>query len=312
MSSNMISLEDFVRYTETYTPFPWEIADDGFQAADMKGKHSVLINLVRFWKIVNAVRESVPLFRNVVDVGPFPGAMIKILHHYFSQDFKYWAVGLGLSEGYCRAMEDLGGSCFETELDPEFIEPEPVRTWPMRDVDCVLLLDVIEHLTNPTPCLDAINRALRPGGVLILTTDNLTSFANAYQMARRGHSPNIHPVRSSQFYRGDWRPHFREFSADELRFFLEHSGFSVVRHEYFERKQGDYFLDHGGYVFDRQRYRGIKGLIHKAILRFGSHLMDHQIVVATKTDEGDDVVGRRPAPTKSIAEWMEMRAKFGL
>jgi SAM-dependent methyltransferase len=311
--SNAVGLEDFIRYAETYTPFPWEISDDDrFQAADIKGKHSVLVNLVRFWKIVNALRETVPSFGTVVDVGPFPGAMIKILRHYFPQDFKYWAVGLGLSESYCRAMEDLGGSCFETELDPEFVEPEPVRTWPMRDVDCVLLLDVIEHLTNPTHCLDAINRAMRAGGVLVLTTDNLTSFANVYQMARRGHSPNIHPVRSSQFYRGEWRPHFREFSADELRFFLEYSGFSVKRHEYFERKQGDYFLDSDGHVLDRHRQRGIKGLIQKAILCVGGHLMDHQIVVATKVAEADDVSVRRPVPTRSKAEWMEMRARLGL
>jgi SAM-dependent methyltransferase len=308
-----LALEDFIRYAETYEPFPWEVSDDHkFQAADIKGKHSVLINLVRFWKIVNALRETVPDFRNVVDVGPFPGSMIKILRHHFSQDFNYWAVGLGLSEDYCRAMEGLGGSCFETELDPEFVAAASVHTWPMHDADCVLLLDVIEHLTNPIHCLDAINRSLGMGGVLLLTTDNLTSFANVYQMARRGHSPNIHPVRSSLFYRGEWRPHFREFSADELQFFLEYSGFSVKRHEYFERQQGDFYLDGEGRARDRGRYRGIKGAVQKAILRSKPHLMDHQIIIATKIMEADDMEARRPRPTKSTAEWMEMRARLGL
>ena len=44
------SLNDFARYAASYEPFPWENAEEGaYQAADVKGKHSVLVSLVRFW-----------------------------------------------------------------------------------------------------------------------------------------------------------------------------------------------------------------------------------------------------------------------
>lgn len=307
------TLKEFMLYAQSYVPFPWEISgEDAFQAADVKGKHSVLVSLVRFSKIITALKEACPDFKTVVDVGPYPGTMIKLLRHYFQQDFNYWAVGLALSPAYCREMEKLGGKCFETELDPDFVDAAETHEWPIRDADCVLLLDVIEHLVNPVACLDAINRALRPGGTLILTTDNITSFANTYQMLRAGQSPNIHPLRSSLFYRGEWRPHFREFSAAELSFYLENAGFSVVRHSYFERRQGDYFIDAAGRVQARNRYRGIKGLVQRAILKVAPQLKDHQIIVAKKAAEFEEIAQRRPKSTTSKVEWLRMRSQAGL
>lgn len=307
------TLEEFERYAGSYAPFPWEIADANVvQPADVKGKPSVLVSLYRFWKVITVVEKYCPDFKAIVDVGPYPGAMIKLLRNYFRQDFAYWGIGLGLFDDYRKEMANLGGECFETELDPCFPNAAPVREWPIRNADCVLLLDVIEHLVDPIPCLDNINRALRMGGMLILTTDNLTSFANGYQMMRYGHSPNIHPLRSSMFYRGEWRPHFREFSADELAFFLKHAGFSVVDHEYFDRRQGDYYCDADGRVKIRERYRGIKGLVQRMVLRVAPHLKDHQIVVARKIAEFDDAANVRAKPTMSKAEWLRILSDAGL
>lgn len=307
------TLASFMRYVAEYQPFPWENAEeDAFQAADVRGKHSLLVSLIRFWKVVSALKEHCPDSRTIVDVGPYPGTMIKLLRHFFPQDFTYWGVGLGFSPEYRAEMARLGGQCFETELDPDFGAASVTRDWPIENADCVLLLDVIEHLTNPIPCLDAINRALRLGGKLIVTTDNVTAFANVYQMARRGQSPNVHPLRSSLFYRGDWRPHFREFSRDELAFYLKYSGFSVTRHEYFERRQGDYSVDSQGQVQARNRYAGLRGLVQSTCLRLAPHLRDHQIVVAEKIGDFDSVTRDRIQPTTSKAEWLRMRAQSGL
>jgi SAM-dependent methyltransferase len=308
-----LTLQMFEHYAQSYVPFPWENAeDDAFQAPDVKGKHSVLVSLVRFWKVLSAIGENSPEFKIIVDVGPYPGAMLKLLRHFFHHDFQYWGIGLGLSEEYRKEMEKLGGQCFETEVDPSFPAAATVHEWPIRNADCVLLLDVIEHLVDPVPCLDSINRALRPGGKLIVTTDNLASFANAYQMLRRGQSPNVHPLHSSYFFRGDWRPHCREFSKGELAFFLGHTGFSVVRHEFFERRQGDYFQTATGRVLPRNRYRGIKGHARRAILGVAPHLKDHQIVVASKIAEFEEVEKKRVQPTKSKAEWLKMRSLAGV
>lgn len=302
-----ISFSDFCAYAEGYTPFRWELGDQSdFLPEDVRGKHSVLVSLVRFWLVANAVRKASPDFSTIVDVGAYPGAMIKILRHYFPQAFEYWAVGLGMSEEYRTEMQKLGGTCFETEIDPGFVAPAPAHAWPVRNADCVLLLDVIEHLVNPVDCLDAINKALRDDGILVITTDNIASFANAYQMAKNGRSPNLQPLHSSLIYRGPWRPHFREFSKDELAFYLDHAGFSVVEHRYFERRQGDYFFDANGKVGVHNRYRGLKGGLQRAILSVAPHLQDHQIVVARKTIPHDEAIRRRPQPTSSMDEWLKI------
>jgi hypothetical protein len=139
-ANRIMTLHDFERYAQSYAPFPWEnSAEDAFQAADIKGKHSVLVSLVRFWKVVSAIREYCPQFTTIVDVGPYPGTMIKLLRDFFARDFEYWGIGLGLSDDYRSEMEKLGGHCFDTELDPSFPNAAPVFEWPVRNADCVLL-----------------------------------------------------------------------------------------------------------------------------------------------------------------------------
>jgi SAM-dependent methyltransferase len=47
--------------------------------------------------------------------------------------------------------------------------------WPAGDCDCVALWDVLEHLCDPAGVLRAAGRALRPGGILALSTGDVTS-----------------------------------------------------------------------------------------------------------------------------------------
>ncbi len=47
-----------------------------------------------------------------------------------------------------------------------------------NSIDVVLLLDVLEHLTNPGKCLTEINRILKPNGTVIITTPHKTFLWN--------------------------------------------------------------------------------------------------------------------------------------
>jgi methionine biosynthesis protein MetW len=44
--------------------------------------------------------------------------------------------------------------------------------------DCVLFIEVLEHLAKPENCLKEISRVLKSNGILILSTPNLTSLQN--------------------------------------------------------------------------------------------------------------------------------------
>lgn len=311
--NNKISFKNFKRYASEYLPFSWELNEDDHQK-DIKGKHSVLVSLVRYWYVLSYlnVLARQGALRSVIDIGSYPGSFIKIIHHFFGRGVTYCGVGLGFSPEYKSEMKKLGGELFETELDPEFICAKEVHDWPYSDLDCCLFLDVIEHLVNPIDCLDKINGALRLGGKLIITTDNITALGYIAHMLKSGESPNIPAVRSHLFYRGDWRPHFKELSRSEILFFLEYCGFKLLKHQYFEREQGDYYLNAANEIYKQSRYKGIKGLVHKTLVRFLPHVSDHQILIAEKIMSIDDIKSSRPIPTEDMAEWFAIRRSFGL
>ena len=307
------TIESFKKFASEYDSFPWELNEDNNQK-DIRGKHSVLVSLVRYWYVLRYLETlaSQGKLRSVMDIGSYPGSFIKIIRHFFGLGVAYIGVGLGFSVEYKTEMERLGGTLFETELDPEFIHPKVVREWPFSDIDCCIFLDVIEHLVNPIDCLDRINKSLRMGGKLIITTDNITALGYIVHMLKRGDSPNIPAVRSHLFYRGDWRPHFKELSRGELSFFLDYCGFKLLEHQYFEREQGDYYFDANGQVYNQSRYKGIKGLMHKALIRYLPHIRDHQVLIAEKVVESDVQKSSRPGPTEDMGEWMKIRESSGL
>lgn len=69
-------------------------------------------------------------------------------------------------------------SCREMQArrDAVWLGPS-VEDAPAAGFDVVTCLDVLEHLPDPMPLLDGIDRALRPGGVLVLVTGDIESFS---------------------------------------------------------------------------------------------------------------------------------------
>ncbi len=101
--------------------------------------------------------------------------------------------------------------------------------WPYADgsYDMVLCCEMLEHLAlDPMAMLSEINRVLRPGGHLLLTTPNLAS-AKAIAWLARGESPYCW----SQFEpRGiPTDRHNREYTTSEVVRLLECAGLAPVR-----------------------------------------------------------------------------------
>ncbi len=303
---------DFRKYVENHVPFLWDRHENDARP-DTRNKHSLLINFKRYLKVVQyfgfiaTQHQSMKL----IDVGPYPGVIAKLVKDFGNSQIEYFGVGLNFDNEYQKEMNKLGATLFVTDVDPEFIEAKECKEWPMSDADICLFLDVIEHLVNPIHCLDQINKSLKTGGHLLLTTDNISSLPHVAGMIKRGKSSNLHPLHSSVFYKGDWRPHFKEFSKEELYFYLHHCGFEVITHEYFERKQGDYYLNEHGKIYEKNRKRGLKGAIRGLICRHFPHLRDHQIIIAKKQTDHEFILGKRPTVTYSTDEWLKMRAEAG-
>jgi O-antigen biosynthesis protein len=101
------------------------------------------------------------------------------------------------------------------------------QPWPYRDgeFDAVLCCEILEHLhSDPMGLLAEMNRVLKPGGVLLLTTPNLAS-AHAVEETMRGASPYGY----GKFELGG-KPtdrHNREYTAAEVVRMAMAGGFAI-------------------------------------------------------------------------------------
>ena len=240
-----MNYNDYKEFVLNYDPFEWEIHHSDFRET-FGGKHSVIINFMRFYKVFSYLKKlNEENLKNpkIIDVGSFPGNMVKLSKKIFKNIPEYCSIGLDQDEKFIEKMKEYDVKCINTEIDPRFQDAKKVLEWKIKEFDICFLLDTIEHLVDPIFCLDKINESLKTNGYLVITTDNITNFLYIVDMLRKGKSPNIHPILSSMVYRGNHRPHHKEYSKEELNFILNRCGFEIVKHEYFDRKQGDYFID---------------------------------------------------------------------
>ena len=308
-----MNYKDYEKFVINYKPFEWEIDYSDFRET-LKGKHSFLMSFIRFYKVNNyldiLLNEKNLKNPKIVDVGSFPGNMVLLSKKIFSNISEYYSVGLDLDKKFIEKMKELSVSCINTEIDPKFTEPKETVDWNLKNFDICYLLDTIEHLVDPIFCLDQINKTLKIDGYLLITTDNITNFLYIADMLRKGKSPNIHPMLSSMVYRGNHRPHHKEYSKEELIFILNRCGFDVIKHEYFDRKQGDFFIDREKKAIKKHKTkRKIKNLLHQLIKNTGfliSHLRNHHIILAKKIKNTDETIQDRKV-TYSEEEWLEIR-----
>jgi len=200
-----------------------------------------LKNWERFSKVLeHAIQYFVSPPIKILDIGTYPGTFLNILYQYFHNGmFDLYGVGIATTQEFIEDMEIQCRATIKTvNLDPKNEQlrskGHPINI-PLDDesVDIAFSLDVIEHLTSPTHMLLEAYRVLKTGGYLLLTTPNVTRIGSVFKLIiGKSNYDRLIPI---DYYNEDdeWRPHFREYTMEELSILLEGIGFKITEKKFF-------------------------------------------------------------------------------
>jgi glycosyltransferase involved in cell wall biosynthesis/SAM-dependent methyltransferase len=130
-----------------------------------------------------------------------------------------------------RVATSAEGERFECDID--HFDAERDR-FPYADeyFSTVLCCELIEHLfEDPMHLMSEVNRILKPGGHLVLTTPNVAALRGISAILQGYHPGFFHAyIRPAESGEVDAR-HNREYTAREIHKLLENAGFEVTRLE---------------------------------------------------------------------------------
>lgn len=150
---------------------------------------------------IGRLTQRLPMGARVVEVGCATGLFLEeaLRAGFDAEGLDIWEEAIAEARRRVGDRARLGR--FETD------------TYPAGSVDAIVMWDVIEHVTAPVSLLRDAHRALRPGGVLALSTPDYGSLSRKILGTRW------------QFFE---RAHLTYFSARDIDGVLRKAGFSKV------------------------------------------------------------------------------------
>jgi SAM-dependent methyltransferase len=164
-----------------------------------RGRHRFILHFTR--QIAQQSADEL----DGVDLGGGCGGWIRYLHDHHRGWFRH----LALADSSTTALE-LAARCIPSEVNRYQIDLLNLG-WAQR-WDVAFLLDVLEHITDDERALREIRSALRPGGLLIVTTPALERLRT--------------PI-------DDMSHHVRRYSRGDLGRLASATGFELVTSRYF-------------------------------------------------------------------------------
>ncbi|NIO44342.1 MAG: methyltransferase domain-containing protein [Candidatus Aenigmarchaeota archaeon] len=227
------------------------------------GKILTTINKRKYKPILKILQKQKNI-KKLLDVGCRDGQFTVLLDNIIENDTNLY--GLDNEKKAVKLATKRGIKA--TELDIEN------QRFPYANnyFDCITCLDVIEHVVEKDFVIEEIYRVLKPGGILILSTPNLTSWINRILFLI-----GIEPIltrTSTRYYLGikysnlsSPPDHINLFSFSSLKKFLRIYNFKIIK-----IKGTSYFVNR--FLFFRP--------FEKILFRLFPSISDNLIIVAKK------------------------------
>jgi SAM-dependent methyltransferase len=175
-----------------------------------------------------------------------------------------------------RHVETPEHEVFECDVDL-FDAEKDAFPYPDGHFSTVLCCELIEHLSeDPMHMMSEINRILKSGGHLVLTTPNITS-KRAIAAILLDYHPGFFPayIRPAQNGAEAEARHNREYAPREIRRLLEDSGFDVA------------LLTTGPFLEEPKPEQG-----------WVQHLLDRYKLSSDERGDGIYALGRKSGPVR--------------
>lgn len=214
--------------------------------------------LAQHARTLASLEQVVPAGR-LLDVGSGPGFLLRA-----ARERRWNAVGLDPSPFAVAQARRNGFEAHQGMLEEVDLAE--------RSFDALALLQVIEHVTDPRPLLDACRRLLRPGGAIVVATPNPASMLA--RTKREGFNYWIPPI------------HCVWYTPRALTMVLRRAGFRVVSRTTWSARSpqlhdGVDALQHSrlGKVLPVRTHRFAGDLLARAADRLGYGSITEQIAI---------------------------------
>ena len=192
----------------------------------MEYKHSYMEALCRGTLLYNLVNDIKKFNEKneiniIADLGGRNGSNITLLNEFGVELKKSYVIDIKPHRLYDEYIY------LELDLNKDRL--------PFNDasVDVVLLIEVIEHLTNPDFILIEVKRVLSKGGICIISTPNLAWWPNIFLLLT-GHQPLFTEVSTRKIYGRpgkDILEHLRVFTYVALSEMLRDYRFKIINYK---------------------------------------------------------------------------------
>ena len=146
--------------------------------------------------------------RCILDVGCGDGRFLSLLRDFGAAEWEM--VGLEFDAGAIEKCRGMGFEAHAERVEDFADEPDQQGRF-----DAVVMLQLIEHVEDPSVVCEQVHRLLKPGGVFVIETPNLAGLDHRLFEGR--HWGHYHFPR-----------HWNLFSEASLRRMLEAKGFEIV------------------------------------------------------------------------------------